>query len=103
MEYILMLLHFRKNSLQKVYYIKIFKSKKLHYTMAITMEIFHFTESIKITRQESSMIHSASPLSRPVVQICFVFGSILKRLDGRTTCVNTVITTGRDWTSSWIN
>ena len=50
------------------------------------------------TRKESSMIHS----SRPVVKICFVLVNFKKWgrtdpcTDGRTTCVNIVITTGRD-------
>ena len=49
------------------------------------------------TRQESSMIHSASPPSRPTVIVAWFwrFGTD-GQADWRTLCVKIVITTGRD-------
>ena len=53
------------------------------------------------TRQESSMIHSASPQSRPAVIVAWFwsFGTDVRtygQMDRRTLCVKIVITTGRD-------
>ena len=49
------------------------------------------------TRQESSMIYSASPQSRPTVLVArfWSFGTD-RRSDVRTNCVKIVITTGQD-------
>ena len=42
------------------------------------------------------MIHSASSQSRPAVKICIVLVDLAVGTDGRTTCVNIVITIGRE-------
>ena len=61
-----------------------------------------------ITRQVSSMIHSAKPEVQPVAITIFTLNVFCfekwGRTDGRTTCVKIMITTGRDCGStSWIN
>ena len=60
------------------------------------------------TRQVSSMIHSAKPTVPPVaiILICSLFCFVLRDFEksGRTTCVKTMMTTGRDCGSAeWIN
>ena len=63
---------------------------------------------IFMTRQDvSSMIHSARPIDLPVVNIVFTWNLLCfekcGRKDVRTTCVKTIIITGRDCGSaSWI-
>ena len=57
---------------------------------------------LKKTGQESSMIHSASPQSRPAVKIC-LFCSILKNKDERTDmCEYSDQHQPGLWSASWI-
>ena len=67
----------------------------IHLIQGVAQFMVHIQSYAKniITRKESSMIHSASPQSRPAVIIAWYwrFGT-----DGRTLCVKIVITTGRD-------
>ena len=90
------------------YFQKLVPGKLVHYIPTflvwstsinwLTMEIRTvFPKTKNNTRQESSLIHSASPQSRPAVIVAWFwsFGTD-GRTDWRTLCVKRVITTGRD-------
>ena len=95
---------FLDNSECKVNFISLFLP---NIVFSFYRKISSFLEKIIQDRGESSMIHSASPQSRPAVRICFVLVDFEKweRTYVLTTCVNIVITNYRLWlwSASWIN